>query len=132
MAIVILDILQSLADIIGAIVTFLKPIVAPIGSFMVSWINFALSFFPTESWLIYIIIFAVLIISGIIVNSYWPGDKPLEEEAEGKLEEPKIEEDEEPDTMGSLDAERKEHEEEPAISEDKDTDSEKRDKTPIM
>lgn len=132
MAILILDILQSLADIIGAIVTFLKPIVAPIGSFMVSWINFVLSFFPTESWLIYIIIFVVLIVSGIIVNSYWPGDKPLEEETEGKLKEPEIEEDEESDTMSSLDTEQKEKGEEPAISEDKDTNSEKRDKTPIM
>ncbi|TFF95862.1 MAG: hypothetical protein EU547_07060 [Promethearchaeota archaeon] len=125
----LLDILQDLANIIGAIVMFLKPFVTPIGEFMIYWINFALSFFPTESWIIYIIIFAVFIIAGIFVNCYWPGDKPPEEEKEAELAEPKIGE-EDTDFIDSFDLE--EEGEEPKLSEEKDDESEKGDKEPIM
>jgi len=132
-----LDILQSLADIIGAIVSFLKPIVAPIGQFMIYWIDFTLGFFPTGSWILYFILFGVLIVAGIVVNSYWPGDqpieKPLEKEKEGKLEEPKIEE-ENMDVDAQVDKEEKEKEEKPKskASEDDKHDSENKEKTPVM
>lgn len=88
------DIFQALADIIGAILTFLKPIVSPIGAWMVDWIEFVLQFFPTDSFSIYIAIFIFLIIAGGIVNSVWPGDRPpkssksgLEEIPDHKIEE---------------------------------------------
>jgi hypothetical protein len=67
---------QMIADIVGAILNFLKPIVSPIGSWMVDWINVALQFFPSESLTIYIAIFIVLLVSGGIINSLWPGDRP--------------------------------------------------------
>jgi len=70
------DMFQLLADIIGAILNFLKPIVSPIGAWMVNWINTALQFFPTDSLTIYITIFIILLVSGAIVNSLWPGDRP--------------------------------------------------------
>jgi hypothetical protein len=67
---------QALADIIGAILNFLKPIVSPIGAWMVNWINTVLQFFPADSLTIYITIFIILLVSGAIVNSLWPGDRP--------------------------------------------------------
>ncbi|KKK45639.1 hypothetical protein LCGC14_0566610 [marine sediment metagenome] len=73
------QILDVLADIIGAIVLFLKPIVVPIGQWMVSWINGANQFLKDNygnNLTIYIIISAILVISGILVNIIWPGDKP--------------------------------------------------------
>ena len=70
------DMLQILADIIGAILTFLKPIVSPIGAWMVDWIEVALQYFPTDSLTLYIGIFIFLIVAGGIVNSIWHGDKP--------------------------------------------------------
>ena len=70
------DMFQLLADIIGAILNFLKPIVSPIGSWMVDWINVVLKFFPTDSLTIYIAIFIILLVSGGIVNALWPGDRP--------------------------------------------------------
>jgi vacuolar-type H+-ATPase subunit I/STV1 len=79
-----LDFLQVLADIFGTIILYLGPIVSPIGEFMVLWINYVLAFFPTGDWTIYIVIFVILIVSAIIVNSYWPGDKPLKSEKEKK------------------------------------------------
>ncbi len=77
-----LDIFQTLADIVGAIVAILQPIVTPIGDLMILWIEWALQWFPTNSWLVYIIVFSVFIIAGIIVNCIWPGDKPREQETE--------------------------------------------------
>ena len=68
------EILQIIADIIGAIMSFLQPIVRPIGLFMVSWIEQVLKVFPTELTL-YVVIFLAFIISAVIVNSIWPGDK---------------------------------------------------------
>ena len=70
------DMFQVLAEFIGAILNFLKPIVSPIGAWMVDWINVVLQFFPANSLTIYIVIFIILLVTGGIVNSLWPGDKP--------------------------------------------------------
>ena len=43
------DMFQILADVIGMILTFLKPIVSPIGAWMVEWIEVALQYFPSDS-----------------------------------------------------------------------------------
>jgi len=72
------EILQVIADIIGAILNFFKPWVTPIGAWLVSWIDVLLGFFPADNLTIYIAIFVVLIISGIIVNTKWPGVKYIE------------------------------------------------------
>jgi hypothetical protein len=74
------DVFQLIADIIAIIVSFLQPIVMPIGAWMVDWITFLLQFFPKNSWTLYIIIFILLIISGGILNIIYPGDKPLKKE----------------------------------------------------
>lgn len=69
--------LQTLADIIGAILLFLKPIVTPIGEFMVSWITIVIDFLKenfTNDLSIFIVICVILVLSGIIVNIVWPGD----------------------------------------------------------
>ncbi|MFX1464405.1 MAG: hypothetical protein ACFFBF_15385, partial [Promethearchaeota archaeon] len=69
--------LQTLADIIGAILLFLKPIVTPIGEFMVSWITIVIDFLKenfTSDLSIFIVICVILVLSGIIVNIIWPGD----------------------------------------------------------
>jgi hypothetical protein len=72
------DIIRTISEIVGAIVTFLKPFIVPIGEWMVSWVGYLLEFFPTgwDSIPIYFLIFIVMVISAIIVNSKWPGDKP--------------------------------------------------------
>ncbi|MBY9018030.1 MAG: hypothetical protein KGD66_04270 [Candidatus Lokiarchaeota archaeon] len=72
----LLDFLQVFAEIIGAILTFLKPIVSPIGAWMVEWIEVVLGVFPDDSLSIYIGIFIFLIVVGAIVNSLWTGDAP--------------------------------------------------------
>ncbi len=69
------EFLQGLADIIGAIIGFLKPIVTPIGEFMVKWIDYVLVVFPRENYVAYIVICILFIVTGIFVNCYWPGDK---------------------------------------------------------
>jgi FtsZ-interacting cell division protein ZipA len=92
--------LQLFADIIAAILNFLRPIVSPMGQFMVLWMDFVLQFFPVEL-LTYIILFAIIVVLGIIVNTIWPGDKPpkyidtyrgktRKKEEEEKVKEPKI------------------------------------------
>lgn len=80
------EILQVLADIVGAILNVLGPIVSPIGEFMVLWIEYVLAFFPDDNWTIYIVIFAILFIAGIIVNTRWPGDQPSESEEKEEAE----------------------------------------------
>ncbi|MFX1256710.1 MAG: hypothetical protein ACFFAN_02540 [Promethearchaeota archaeon] len=68
---------QILADIIGFILAIFRPFVVPIGRFMVYWVDFFLTFFPSNSLVLYIVIFVVLVLSGIIINWIWPGDQPL-------------------------------------------------------
>ena len=75
-----MDILGVLAGIIGTILEFLAPIVIPIGQWMVGTVEFFLQFFPYGTYsygdlMPYVIIAIVLLITGIIVNSIWPGDK---------------------------------------------------------
>ena len=69
------EFLQVIADIMGLILKTLQPFVTPIGAWMVSWVGFLLKFFPTNSLAIYIAIFVVLVVSGIIINLKWPGEK---------------------------------------------------------
>lgn len=73
------DFLDILAEIVGSILLFLKPIVTPIGEWMVGWISAVTQFLKdnlSTGLTVYILICALLVISGIIVNIAWPGDKP--------------------------------------------------------
>ncbi|MFW9973347.1 MAG: hypothetical protein ACFFDF_24395 [Candidatus Odinarchaeota archaeon] len=70
---------QVLADIIGAILTFLMPIVSPIGVWMVDWITVTIGFLQQNlggDLTLFIVICVILIVSGMIVNIIWPGDRP--------------------------------------------------------
>jgi hypothetical protein len=73
-----IEILEVLANIIGSVLLFLMPIVVPIGEWMVGWISVGVDFlrqnFSTD-YTIYIIICVILVLSGIIINIIWPGDK---------------------------------------------------------
>ena len=70
--------LKVLADIIGAILLFLKPIVTPIGQWMVNWITVTIEFLQQNlgDLTIFIVICVLLVVSGMIVNIIWPGDRP--------------------------------------------------------
>lgn len=72
------EFLVVLANIIGSILLFLMPIIVPIGEWMIGWISAGSDFlrqnFSTD-YTIYIIIFVILVVAGIIVNVIWPGDK---------------------------------------------------------
>jgi len=67
--------LQVLAAIIGFILEIFKPIVVPIGQWLVVWVDFLMYFFPSETLWFYIIIFFILIVGGIIINIKWPGEQ---------------------------------------------------------
>ena len=73
-----IEALQILANIIGSILLFLRPIITPIGEWMVGWITVGMEFlrdnFSTD-YTFYIIICVILVVSGIIVNIIWPGDR---------------------------------------------------------
>ncbi len=71
--------LEVLADIFGAILIFLKPIIVPTGEWMVDWITASMEFLKqnfSSELTIYIVIFVILIVSGVIINIIWPGDRP--------------------------------------------------------
>jgi len=92
--------LQFIANIIGAIMIFLKPIVTPIGTWMVSWITVVIEFLQqnfSDDLTIFIVVCAILVISGIIINIVWPGDIKGSIFSKGKIEEleDKIDKDEE-------------------------------------
>jgi hypothetical protein len=73
------DFYQVLADLIGAILSFLMPIIIPIGQFMVDWMTVVIAFLQQNlgsDLTIFIVICVVLIIMGMIVNIIWPGDRP--------------------------------------------------------
>ena len=69
------EFLQIIADIMTLILKSMQPFVTPIGAWMVSWVDFLLRFFPTNSLALYIAIFVCLVVSGIIINLKWPGEK---------------------------------------------------------
>ena len=73
-----IEFLDILANIIGSILLFLMPIIVPIGEWMVGWISVGMDFlrqnFSTDLT-IYIIICVIFVVSGIVVNIIWPGDK---------------------------------------------------------
>ncbi|UCC19270.1 MAG: hypothetical protein JSV62_14385 [Promethearchaeota archaeon] len=74
-----LEFYQVLADIIGAILIFLKPLIEPIGVFMVNWITVTIGFLQQNlgsNLTLFIVICVILIILGMIVNIIWPGDRP--------------------------------------------------------
>ncbi|MFX0003992.1 MAG: hypothetical protein ACFE9C_03900 [Candidatus Hodarchaeota archaeon] len=73
------DFFQVIADIIGAILTFLIPIVAPIGAWMTDWITVVIGFLQQNlsgDLTLFIVICVVLIVMGMIINIIWPGDRP--------------------------------------------------------
>ncbi|MDX1798514.1 MAG: hypothetical protein R3255_07690 [Candidatus Lokiarchaeia archaeon] len=73
------DFLQVLADLIGAILTFLMPLFAPIGRWMTDWITVVIGFLQQNlggDLTIFIVICVILIIGGMIINIIWPGDRP--------------------------------------------------------
>ncbi len=71
------DALQNFVNAMGGIMLFFFPFLSPIGFFMVAWITAVLSIAPQFNIIFYIVICVILIIAGIIINSYWPGDKPI-------------------------------------------------------
>jgi len=74
-----MDFLEILADIVGSILLFLKPLVVPIGHWMVDWITATTQFFKENlgaSLTFYIVICAIIVVSGIVINILWPGDRP--------------------------------------------------------
>ena len=69
------DYIKIIADIVAAILNFLNPIVSPMGSFMVNWMENVLQFFPQDNLTVYISIAIVIVVLGSIVNIAWPGNK---------------------------------------------------------
>jgi len=74
-----MEFLEIIANITTAILLFLKPLVTPIGEWMVDWITTTTQFFKDNlgaSLSFYIVVFIVLVVSAIVVNIIWPGDRP--------------------------------------------------------
>ncbi len=67
--------LEILAAIVAVLITFIHPLVVPIGEVMVRAINVLLAYFPDQSLVLYIVIFAILIAIGVLVNTSPVGDK---------------------------------------------------------
>jgi len=87
-----MDFLEVLAEIVGSILLFLKPIVSPIGAFLVDLTSTATQFFKDNlgsSLTFYIVICTILVVSAILVNIIWPGDRPgsIFSKGVGKIEE---------------------------------------------
>ena len=73
-----IEFLVILADIIGSILLFLMPIVVPIGEWMIGWISAGMDFLRqnfSSDYTIYIIICVILVVSAIVINIIWHGDK---------------------------------------------------------
>ncbi|TKJ21366.1 MAG: hypothetical protein CEE43_09485 [Promethearchaeota archaeon Loki_b32] len=95
-----IEFLQVIADIIGAILIFLKPVVTPIGVWMTNWITTTIDFLQqnlSSDLTIFIVICVILVVSGIIINIIWPGDIKGTIFSKGKIEdlEDKIDKEEE-------------------------------------
>ena len=74
-----MDFLEVLAEIVSFIVLSIKWLVIPIGNWMIDWITATTQFFKDNlgaSLTFYIFLCAIIIISGIVVNIVWPGDRP--------------------------------------------------------
>ncbi|MFX1317368.1 MAG: hypothetical protein ACFE9T_16005 [Promethearchaeota archaeon] len=74
-----IEFLEVIANIFGSILIFLKYFVTPIGEWMVGWITATTEFLQQNfgtSLMIYIIIGVILVVSAIIINIIWPGDRP--------------------------------------------------------
>ncbi|GAH81013.1 unnamed protein product, partial [marine sediment metagenome] len=81
------DILRMIADFIGVIFLYSKVVLTPIGEVMKLWIESVLNFIDTfipMRYEIYIIIFIILVVSGVIINYHWPGEKKEVKEEEKK------------------------------------------------
>ncbi|MFX1572092.1 MAG: hypothetical protein ACFFB0_05045 [Promethearchaeota archaeon] len=98
---------QVIADIIGIILVFLKPFVTPIGVWMTGWITVATEILQQnfgESLTFYLIIGIVLVVSAVIINIIWPGDRPGTIFSKGVKKEGKLEKDlEEPEETEVID-----------------------------
>ena len=87
-----MEILEILAEIVGSILTFFKRIISPIGAFLVDLTTAATQFFRDNlgsSLTFYIVVCVILVVSAIIVNIIWPGDRPgsIFSKGVGKLDE---------------------------------------------
>ena len=71
------DWLQLVADIFAILLNILKPIVQPVGQWMILWIGAILQYFPDNDLTIYLLAFIILVIAGMFINIHWPGDEPL-------------------------------------------------------
>jgi len=81
------DILRMIADFIGVIFLYSKVVLTPIGEVMKLWIEAVLNFIDTfipMRYEIYIIIFIILVVSGVIINYHWSGEKKEVKEEEKK------------------------------------------------
>lgn len=80
-------VLEIIANVIGLILGVIQPIVTPIGEFMVLWVNYLLQYFPYGNLTLYIAIFIILVVAGVIVNASIIGRllKEKVEEFEDKL-----------------------------------------------
>jgi len=70
-----IDFIQVIADIVAAVLKFLKLFVNPMGLFMVNWMEYVLQFFPQNDLTVYISIAIVIVVLGLVVNITWPGNK---------------------------------------------------------
>ena len=89
-------VLEMIATIIGGIINFIQPIVTPIGEVMVFWVNKLLPYFPFGDLTLYIAIFLILVIAGVIINASIIGRllKEKVEEIEDKISGKNLDDDE--------------------------------------
>jgi len=96
-------VLEIIAQIIGIILGIIQPIVTPIGELMVLWVNYLLEYFPYGNLTLYIAIFIILVVAGVIINASIIGRllKEKVEEFEDKMA-GKEDEEEETEEDGEL------------------------------
>ena len=89
-------VLEMIATIIGGIINFIQPIITPIGEVMVFWVNKLLPYFPFGDLTLYIAIFLILVIAGVIINASIIGRllKEKVEEIEDKISGKNVDDDE--------------------------------------
>ncbi len=57
------------AIVVGYILSFIQPFVTPIGEVMVLWVSYLLDYFPYGNYTLYIAIFIILVVAGVIINA---------------------------------------------------------------